>query len=122
MDSKQRIDKKLLDNIKENLPKLVELMEEMSSHWFYEDPIYRFYHQSFKVYSLQEETKKIVEALHLKVKLFVRNSRKLLIQAQAEENFNRSTTKIGQVIPGFLLKLFSTLNSFWRWQSNMVRS
>jgi len=63
MDSKQRIDKKLLDNIKENLPKLVELMEEMSSHWFYEDPIYRFYHQSFKVYSLQEETKKIVEAL-----------------------------------------------------------
>ena len=50
------------------------------------------------------------------------NSRKLLIQAQAEENFNRSTTKIGQVIPEFLLKLFSTLNSFWRWQSNMVRS
>ena len=63
MDSKQRIDKKLLDNIKENLPKLVELMEEMSSHLFYEDPIYRFYHQSFKVYSLQEETKKMVEAL-----------------------------------------------------------
>ncbi len=35
MDSKQQMDKKLLGNIKENLPKLVELMEEMSSHRFY---------------------------------------------------------------------------------------
>ncbi len=63
MDSKQQVDNELLANIKKNLPKLEELMEEMNSHWSYEDPIYRFYHQSFKVYSLQEETKRIVETL-----------------------------------------------------------
>ncbi|MBU4286568.1 MAG: hypothetical protein KKI12_00155 [Proteobacteria bacterium] len=57
------MDSKLLDNLKEKLPKLEELLEEMSSHWFYEDPIYRFYYQSYKVYFLQEETKRIVEVL-----------------------------------------------------------
>jgi hypothetical protein len=56
-------DNQLLANIKSQLPELVTLLNEMNSHWCYEDPIYRFYHQSFKVYSLQSETKKIVEAL-----------------------------------------------------------
>jgi hypothetical protein len=31
--------------------------------WGYEDPIYRFYHHSFKVYALQEQTSRIVAAL-----------------------------------------------------------
>jgi hypothetical protein len=31
--------------------------------WCYEDPIYRFYHQSFKVYDLQQITEEIVRAL-----------------------------------------------------------
>ena len=56
-------DNQLLANIKSQLPELVTLLNEMSSHWGYEDPIYRFYHQSFKVYGLQNETKRIVEAL-----------------------------------------------------------
>ncbi|MCI0693480.1 hypothetical protein L0337_15920 [candidate division KSB1 bacterium] len=56
-------DNELLANIKSHLPELVALLNEMNSHWFYEDPIYRFYHQSFKVYWLQDETGKIVEAL-----------------------------------------------------------
>ena len=29
----------------------------------FEDPIYRFYHQSFKVYALQNETARIVRVL-----------------------------------------------------------
>jgi hypothetical protein len=38
-------------------------LEECSSHWGFEDPVYRFYHQSFKVYGLQEQTGRIVRAL-----------------------------------------------------------
>ena len=53
----------LLANIQELLSELTELLEEVSSHWVYEDLVYRFYHQSFKVYALQTKTKRIVEAL-----------------------------------------------------------
>ena len=56
-------DAELLANIQGRLAELGELLKEMNSHWNYEDKVYRFYHQSFKVYYLQEETKRIVEAL-----------------------------------------------------------
>ena len=63
---------RLLKTVKEQSPRLQALLAEMSSHWGYEDPIYRLYHQSFKVYSLQTNTLKIVNALrelapHLKL-------------------------------------------------------
>lgn len=58
-----KMEDQLLTNIKVRLPEIEELMEEMNSHWCYEDPIYRFYYQSLKVYNLQNETKKIVEVL-----------------------------------------------------------
>ena len=57
------MDAQLLNNIKLKLPELEKLLREMNSHWYYEDSIYRFYYQSFKVYNLQNETKKIVDAL-----------------------------------------------------------
>ena len=57
------MDQELLANIKSRLAELESLLGEMSSHWLYEDPIYRFYHQSFKVYNLQENTRRIVAAL-----------------------------------------------------------
>ena len=53
----------LLANIKANLSALETLLEEVSSHWVYEDSIYRFYYQSFKVYGLQHITMRIVDAL-----------------------------------------------------------
>jgi hypothetical protein len=53
----------LLANLKASLPKLEKLLDECSDHWGYEDPIYRFYHQSFKVYALGHTTKGIVSAL-----------------------------------------------------------
>ena len=56
-------DNQLLVNIKAKLPELERLLEEISSHWGYEDPVYRFYYQSFKVYGLQNTTRRIVEAL-----------------------------------------------------------
>jgi len=51
----------LLKNIKDNLSKLEEL--EKSTKWYEEDCVYRFYHHSFKVYSLQEKTVEIVTLL-----------------------------------------------------------
>ncbi|MBN2052045.1 hypothetical protein JW756_00920 [Candidatus Woesearchaeota archaeon] len=53
----------LLKNIKDNLPELEKLLEEVSSHWQYEDAVYRYYHQSFKVFYIQEATQKIYAAL-----------------------------------------------------------
>lgn len=53
----------LLRTAKKSLPQLKKLLIKMSSHWDYEDSIYRLYHQSCKVYALQENTQKIVSAL-----------------------------------------------------------
>lgn len=53
----------LFARLEESLPELEELLEECSGHWGYEDPVYRFYHHSFKVYALQQTTGKIVAAL-----------------------------------------------------------
>jgi len=53
----------LLVNIQQQWPELAKLLDEINSHWLYEDSIYRFYHQSFKVYALQDKTVRIVEAL-----------------------------------------------------------
>ena len=53
----------LFHNLKKELPALDELLRRCSDHWGYEDPIYRFYHGSFKVYGLQETTAKVVAKL-----------------------------------------------------------
>lgn len=62
----------LLKNLKKHRKELKKLLADYSlnlkldeavSHWTYEDPVYRYYHHSFKVFYLQESTLKIVEAL-----------------------------------------------------------
>ena len=53
----------LFTQLQKNLPALEELLRKCTDHWGYEDPIYRFYHQSFKVYYLQHQTLEIVKAL-----------------------------------------------------------
>lgn len=53
----------LLQNLRRDRAELEQLLAEVSNHWGYEDPIYRFYHQSFKVYGLQGTTQTIVERL-----------------------------------------------------------
>ena len=63
MPDDSRKDDELLTNIHTRWPDLAKLLEGINSHWSYEDPIYRFYHQSFKAYALQEETRRIIEAL-----------------------------------------------------------
>ena len=54
---------KLLGNIRQNLPGLEAMLTQIESHWGMEDGIYRFYHQSFKVYQLQHQTEEIRKAL-----------------------------------------------------------
>ena len=53
----------LLRNIKQRLPQLEQLLAQVESHWGMEDAIYRFYHQSFKVYHLQDSTVTIRQVL-----------------------------------------------------------
>lgn len=62
-EEKHALQEKLLVNIKESLPDLQILLKKYSDHWHYEDPVYRFYHGSFKVFKIQEHTTAIVEAL-----------------------------------------------------------
>ena len=50
-------------NIRQHLPELEALLERARSHWEYEDYVYRFYHQSFKVFGVQSLTLEIVAAL-----------------------------------------------------------
>jgi len=53
----------LLRNLRNRRGELTALLDESTSHWGFEDPIYRFYHQSFKVYGLQGQTEAIVRLL-----------------------------------------------------------
>ena len=46
MDDRAAV-KELLNNLRAQLPALEELLERCSGHWGYEDPVYRFYHQSW---------------------------------------------------------------------------
>jgi hypothetical protein len=55
--------RKLFDNLKAELPTLEILLEDCRDPWGYEDRIYRFYHQSFKVFSLQKITGEIMAKL-----------------------------------------------------------
>jgi hypothetical protein len=53
----------LLKNLELYHGELAALLEDCTSHWGFEDPIYRFYHQSFKVFGLQQRTQAIVRLL-----------------------------------------------------------
>lgn len=55
--------KELFGNIKASLAELEKLLEKNSGMWGYQDPLYRFYHQSYKVYNVQQATLEIVEKL-----------------------------------------------------------
>jgi hypothetical protein len=57
------VEEALLHSLRRDKPELEKLLQELSSHWGYEDYIYRFYHQSFKVYGLQHRTQTIIDKL-----------------------------------------------------------
>ena len=70
---------RLLTAIKARLPELESLLEKAGSHWVYEDYVYRFYHQSFKVFGVQSMTSAIVTALQSLLPDVEMNSRFLAI-------------------------------------------
>jgi hypothetical protein len=53
----------LLVRLKEKMADLHALLTKMERHWGMEDGVYRFYHQSLKVYSVQEMTQEALELL-----------------------------------------------------------
>lgn len=59
----QHPDTQLLRNIKRDLSSLNTLADEVMDEWAEEDLVYRFWHQSSKVYWIQELTLRIVGAL-----------------------------------------------------------
>lgn len=65
LEKKKTMEKALLDNIKQNMDMLGQLLEKYSGMWHFEDPIYRFYYQSFKVFRLKQDTQEIVDALEI---------------------------------------------------------
>lgn len=62
-DDRERLEDRLRANLQAQAQELSQLFESVNDHWGYEDPVYRFYHQSFKVYGLQHTTTQIVAAL-----------------------------------------------------------
>jgi hypothetical protein len=56
-------ERELLRRLREREADLQAELAACSDHWGYEDPIYRFYHQSFKVYRLQARTESLVSLL-----------------------------------------------------------
>ena len=62
-DLRQPLTATLVANLKASLADLEALWVKYQSSRQYEDPIYRFYHQSYKVFGLQDGTVEIVEAL-----------------------------------------------------------
>jgi hypothetical protein len=60
---RQGLERKLIENLRASKVELNKLLEDASSHWGYEDAVYRFYHQSFKVYFIQTNVQDIVKAL-----------------------------------------------------------
>lgn len=55
-------ERQLLNNMKACHTELAKLLDEVNDNQ-YEDSVYRYYHRSFKVYGLQNVTRRIVEAL-----------------------------------------------------------
>jgi len=53
----------LLASIHAALPELEALLERVAGHWGYEDAVYRYYHQSWKVYYAQDLSGEVVAAL-----------------------------------------------------------
>ena len=61
--SRDALEAVLLARMQAQHEALKALLDASSDHWGFEDPVYRFYHQSFKVFWLQRQTETIVRRL-----------------------------------------------------------
>lgn len=60
---RDRLEEVLRENLISREKELQELWQQVNDNWGYEDPVYRFYHQSYKVFHLQRKIAEIVAAL-----------------------------------------------------------
>ena len=60
---RDELEQELRTNLQARRADLAQLWQEMNGRWAFEDGVYRFYHQSFKVFGLQDHTTRIVETL-----------------------------------------------------------
>ena len=56
-----RLSNLLLGRLKAEHVELCKMLKTVKEHWSYEDMVYRFYHQSLKVYWVQDHTIKMVK-------------------------------------------------------------
>lgn len=62
-EERETFEAQLVTNLSRSRDELRALLDETSSHWGYEDVVYRFYHQSFKVVAVQGTTTAIATRL-----------------------------------------------------------
>ncbi len=62
-DDSRAAEVQLLGNLRAREEDLRAQLSACSDHWGFEDPVYRFYHQSFKVFWLQQQTQTLVRLL-----------------------------------------------------------
>jgi len=62
-DQRIALSEVLFRTIKRRMPDIEALLAKVRVGWGYEDPIYRYYHHSFKVYHVQYLTAEIVKLL-----------------------------------------------------------
>lgn len=62
-EERKQLEQLLRTNLNQHASLLEECWKSVSDQWGYEDPVYRFYSQSFKVYRLQKSTIRMVELL-----------------------------------------------------------
>jgi hypothetical protein len=62
-EEKNRLAGILLRNLRQHAPELRQILEDVNSEYCYEDGLYRYYHQSLKVFSLQGSTLRMADAL-----------------------------------------------------------
>jgi hypothetical protein len=60
---KKQLESILLHNMRQHELELRRILESINSERCYEDRIYRYYHQSFKVFDLQNSTQEMADAL-----------------------------------------------------------
>lgn len=96
-----KIEEELLNQIKEYSSELLKLQEEINS--VYEDLVYRFYHKSFKMFSLNVYSLKILTYLKMLMPSYELNSMFLEI-----------------VTKGLDLEFDRSMNSNWAEETNPV--
>ena len=97
LEEQKRLEGILLQNMRQHAPELRRVLEDVNSEWCNEDRIYRYYHQSFKVFDLRTATREMVDALAAIAPEGGRSAASLTKSFNKERVMNspRRTTNIG---------------------------